>query len=1213
MSCRSHAVSRSLAGLAVLALILLRGVGAQTPTWIARGPGPIMPGQVATTDREVVGAINALATHPTNADILYVGAVNGGIWKTTNATAASPTWTSLTDFNESLSISALELDPSDATNQTLVAGIGGYSSFGDRGPLTGLLRTTDGGATWTPIDCAGVLDGLNISGVAPRGAVIVLSASFATPNTAKQGVWRSTDAGATCTQISGTGLPAGRSLDLAGDPTNPARLFTHFGSTGLYRSTDLGATWTKVSDAAMDGQLATAWNVEIAVGWSNNVSVAFVQAYGIGAALSGIFRSGDGGATWAAMDLPGGSQTAIHPGLQGGLHLSIAADPTNAYIVYIGGDYGPRYRGDVSQPAGSQFVRLSGVGGTINNTTPHADTRDLKFAANGDLIEVDDGGIYRRNNPQTSNGNWSSLNGNLQVTEFHSVAWDTNAKILLGGTQDNDTPQQTLPAGTRWGNVSSGDGGVVAVDASTTAGYSIRFVSAQYLLAFQRRLYDQSNTLISAETPALMPLDGAADIVAQFYTPLRLNNVDPQRMILGGDNGVYESTDHGANIRAIAPGVRINAFGRHAIGYGATGNPDMLYVGASTQVLVRSGPHPASLIASPTYAGGLVRGIAIDPGNPQTAFVVGGAGASTTRVYRTTGAGATWTNITGNLTALAPGLLRTIAYVSSTANGAVVVGADAGVFTANGPAFTTWSLLSTGLPRAPVFQLEYAKQDDMLLAGTLGRGAWTLDLATQPQTTPWTDDGTVVRLTTATDLVGIGTALPGGKLHVDVDGDGGGDLFVEDAGANKGNAGIGTTNPGYSLTVGDATALPPASRVQLNAANSAGVLFNGGVAAGAIIYDYAQNHLRFETSTVGPTPTERMRITGDGNVGIGTTNPGTARLAVAGNTSVTGNITATGNFTANGNAGIGAANTGTSRLAVAGNTSVTGNITATGNFTADGNAGIGAANTGTSRLAVAGDVELTASSPTLKLAASAEQPATIRFFDLQALTTQRFDIAFSAADEDLHFRSDEKEMMTLTNDGIIFFTPKNLHTTHPSLVGSQFAIGWNSTGGRGETDFYQHGGGGWRAGYDFYSQRDGQAPRLLASLRDNGNLLLLGSVGSLSDARYKVNVRPIVNPVSKIMSLRGVSFNWNPGEGRDGDDHLGLIAQEVRNVVPEVVLGGPNQHGQDEPYSLSYDRLVPVLIEALKEQQRVIDSLSRRVSQLETRVGRQRRGQGSSP
>ena len=64
-----------------------------TLIWERQGPRPTTHGQVeGIVDREVVGAIQAVAAHPTNADIVYIAAVNGGIWRTDNAMAASPNW-----------------------------------------------------------------------------------------------------------------------------------------------------------------------------------------------------------------------------------------------------------------------------------------------------------------------------------------------------------------------------------------------------------------------------------------------------------------------------------------------------------------------------------------------------------------------------------------------------------------------------------------------------------------------------------------------------------------------------------------------------------------------------------------------------------------------------------------------------------------------------------------------------------------------------------------------------------------------------------------------------------------------------------------------------------------------------------------------------------------------------------------------------------------
>ena len=103
--------------------------------WAAQGPAAATGGQVENIfpDDEVSGALHTVVAHPTDADVLYVGGTNSGVWKTTDATSTRPVWTPLTDNLPSLSVGALQFDPTDTSYETLVAGIGRYSSFGRQG------------------------------------------------------------------------------------------------------------------------------------------------------------------------------------------------------------------------------------------------------------------------------------------------------------------------------------------------------------------------------------------------------------------------------------------------------------------------------------------------------------------------------------------------------------------------------------------------------------------------------------------------------------------------------------------------------------------------------------------------------------------------------------------------------------------------------------------------------------------------------------------------------------------------------------------------------------------------------------------------------------------------------------------------------------------------------------------------------------------------
>jgi len=720
--------------------------------WVPEGPAPTTGGQVEnlSPDDEVSGSINAVLAHPTNADVIYIGSSNGGVWKTSNATATSPNWTPLTDHLGSLSIGAIDMDPLDATHQTLVAGIGRFSSFSRRGgDRLGVLKTTDGGASWTVLDGGGTLTGKNISGIAVRGSTIVVSVNTAdVDNNSNRGVYRSSDDGASFVQLtlgngSTTGLPDGRSLDIGRSAAAPAELYTvvdlsSLGQNGLYRSSDTGASWSKVSDSPIEALLVpTPSNAEFAINPNGIVYLAIARS----GTAAGVFRSADHGTTWKAMDVP-----STNPGGQASVHFSLVADPVNDQLVYIGGDIqipigdygstdytGRLFRGNAANELGSQWFHLTHRsdfppvgGGTASASAPHGDSREMDFDAAGNIIEVDDGGISKRTSPQDNKGDWFSLNGDLQVTEQHSMSWDRNAGVLISGAQDTGTPAQLAPGGRRFFSVSTADGGDVAVDDISTPGLAARYSSYQNLGGFRRQVRDAANTLIAQTFPARTLVGGGAAMGFQFVTPVVVNGADGDRLILGGSNGVYESLDAGTTIRAIGAGITINSSGSDPVAYGIASNPELLWVGASNRVYVRSAANPAPLAQSLAYPGTTVAAIVADPDQGNQAFVVDGS-----NVYRTTDTGASWASVTGNLGTFSPGRIESLEYLASSLHGdGIAVGTNHGVYLAREDSgFSTWSPLGQGLPDVRVFELDYDAAADKLLAGTLGRGAFSLSPA----------------------------------------------------------------------------------------------------------------------------------------------------------------------------------------------------------------------------------------------------------------------------------------------------------------------------------------------------------------------------------------------------------------------------------------------------------------------------------------------------
>jgi hypothetical protein len=98
-----------------------------------------------------------------------------------------------------------------------------------------------------------------------------------------------------------------------------------------------------------------------------------------------------------------------------------------------------------------------------------------------------------------------------------------------------------------------------------------------------------------------------------------------------------------------------------------------------------------------------------------------------------------------------------------------------------------------------------------------------------------------------------------------------------------------------------------------------------------------------------------------------------------------------------------------------------------------------------------------------------------------------------------------------------------------------------------------------------------------------------------SSRRWKRDIEPIEGSLDKVMNLRGVSFNWK----ENGKEDIGLIAEEVAEVIPEVVAFEENS---GEAQSLDYSRLVALLIEATKEQQKEIEELKTEIFELKGQI-----------
>ena len=112
----------------------------------------------------------------------------------------------------------------------------------------------------------------------------------------------------------------------------------------------------------------------------------------------------------------------------------------------------------------------------------------------------------------------------------------------------------------------------------------------------------------------------------------------------------------------------------------------------------------------------------------------------------------------------------------------------------------------------------------------------------------------------------------------------------------------------------------------------------------------------------------------------------------------------------------------------------------------------------------------------------------------------------------------------------------------------------------------------------------------------NGTVAGTGAYSSNSDTRLKRDILPIENALNKILMLNGVTYNWNkefdPDINLDDRNHIGLLAQDVEKIIPQAVY---TDNSKNQLKSMTYTELIPVLIEAIKEQQTQINELKNKL------------------
>jgi hypothetical protein len=681
----------------------------QTPgsgAWQLIGPGALGNAYDGGT---VSGRIASIAADPKDANTLYISAAGGGVWKTTNG---GTSWSPLTDDQAVLAMGSIAVDP---TNSSIIyAGTGEPNFSGDSFYGYGILKSTDGGATWTnvgPTEFAQsrlatakiVIDGTDSTG----DTVYATGVSAVNGYYGGFGVYKTTDGGVSWTNTTNS-LTSSPICDLVIDPTNAQILYAAVGDTGgesdsgIYKTTNGGASWALAGNypkGAANGRTA------LAISTTSHLEVfALVENPSTGG-LKYIQKSTDGGATWSAVST--GSIGNFLSG-QGWYDLAIAIDPKNANNVYAAGDHYGGTNIILSTNAGASWTDISNYG----PSGPHSDEHALAFDAAGKLLSGSDGGIWRL--ASTSPVTWTNLNGNLATIQLEGIALHpTDSTIAYGGSQDNGTEKYS--GSVAWSEVRGGDGGITRVDQTNP-----NTVYHEYYSVSIERSDDGGNTWNGITS-------GIAGNSVNFYAPYVLDPANSSRVLYGTDY-LNESTNKGGSWSTIgkAGTAGFNTTDQNIDSIGVYGQTIYVTCGSNIYVTFNDGATWAN-VSNPSISSSWdwYSDIAIDSTNTKRAFLVrpvfdNYGSSSVGHVFMTTNGGTSWSDITGNLADIPVNAVR-----FDPAASVLYVGTDAGVYSSTDLG-SGWALFGSGLPNARVIALELNTTLGILAAGTHGRSLWEI-------------------------------------------------------------------------------------------------------------------------------------------------------------------------------------------------------------------------------------------------------------------------------------------------------------------------------------------------------------------------------------------------------------------------------------------------------------------------------------------------------
>lgn len=736
------------------------------------------------------GRASALWVHPTNTNFLFAGFADGGVWKTTNG---GVTWTPISDFEVSTSIGSIDVlvrtDTVNLTDAIVYVGLGEGNTASQSVDGGGVLKSLDGGATWT----LQTLPWANPDAATSARFRHSIRRLVIDRNVANaQSVWVAGDGGVYHTVDGGTNWTLVTSLPYTGKPavggcwpelatdfvidttSSPSRLFVAFGArsnasspavlsctgvandvtvrknNGIYRSTDGGANWSLITGGATGfpaapGQVG---RITLLQAPSDKKQVyALVACVTNGATTCpngqfsslGIFRTADSSAASVAWTV---GSTTNFCSTQGWYDLTGAVDPTTPSKLFVAGL--DAYLSTASGGVGTLSKKSDWTG--TGSTYAHADHHHMVYANATTIFDATDGGVFKGTISGTT-VTWTNLNsGGLSTLQFYGIGQHpTTANRIHGGLQDNGEAYSAT--GATWTETQGGDGGFSLTDPSNGE------------IAYEEYVFGgiaRSLTGGAGGWSCIQNFGGCSgcgictpDGQTSFIAPMTLDANAPS-ILYTGSKYVYKnaSAPTSATWTPISPDLvgttYDNILNVHSAPNGGTsgslwvttlnGKVWVTRDNASNWTDTTKSPLPNN----PVLPNRAATWITTHPSDASRAIVVfsgwNGSGSQPGHVFRTIDNGTTWTDISG---ALPDEPVFTVTVDPNHPND-VYIGTEFGVYVnTNGWAGSTWTKINNGqLPNVHVHQLEFSRANGKLRAVTHGRGIWELTVGCPSFTPP---------------------------------------------------------------------------------------------------------------------------------------------------------------------------------------------------------------------------------------------------------------------------------------------------------------------------------------------------------------------------------------------------------------------------------------------------------------------------------------------